>query len=82
MENLKIRVYKDGRSEPDTSIRIPINILKIAYKVLPKQAESALREKGIDISEIVRIAENPEIEGNIIEIEEHRKNEKIIISLE
>ena len=82
MADLKIRVYKGGADEPETTVTIPGGILKVASSLVPKQATEALQEKGIDLEEIIRLSENPEAHGVLVEVEEHRKNEKIIVSLE
>jgi hypothetical protein len=41
-----------------------------------------LQDKGVDIKEIIRLSENPDAQGTLVEIEEHKKNEKIVIALE
>ncbi len=82
MSNLKIRVFKDDKSQPDTTVTIPGGILKVASKLIPKKAAAALADKGIEINEIVKLANNPEIQGTLVEVEEHKKNERIVISLE
>ena len=82
MANLKIRTYKDNETDPDTTISIPISILRYAKKVIPKHATIALQEKGIDIDLIVELARNEDIRGNIVEIEEHKKSKKIIVAIE
>jgi hypothetical protein len=82
MANLKIRIFKRGEMEPDTTITIPGNILKIASKLIPHRLAEILKDKGIDIQEIIRLSDNPEAQGTLIEIEEHKKNEKVIIALE
>jgi hypothetical protein len=82
MADLKIRVFKGGEAQPETTVTIPGGVLKVASKLIPKQAAAALREKGIDVDELIKLSSNPEINGTIVEIEEHRKNEKVVISLE
>lgn len=82
MTDLKIRVFKDGGADPSTTVTIPGGVLKIASKLIPKQASDALQEKGIDIEEIIKLSENPEARGTLVAIEEHDKNEKIVIALE
>jgi hypothetical protein len=37
--------------------------------------------KGIGIGEIIRLSENPDARGHLVEIEEHQKNERVVISL-
>jgi hypothetical protein len=82
MTDLKIRVFKRGESDPDTTITIPGNILKIASKLIPRKLSEILQDKGIDIGEIIRLSENPDAKGTLVEIEEHKKNEKVVIALE
>jgi hypothetical protein len=82
MADLKIRVFKDGEAKQETTVTIPCGILSVASKLIPKQAAEALHNKGIDLDEIVRLSKNPEVSGTLVEIEEHKKNEKIVISLE
>lgn len=38
--------------------------------------------KGIDLNEIIRVSENLDAHGTLVEVEEHKKNERIVISLE
>jgi hypothetical protein len=82
MADLKIRVFKRGEREPDTTVTIPGNILKIASKLIPYKLAAILQDKGVDIKEIIRLSENPDAQGTLVEIEEHKKNEKIVIALE
>ena len=80
--NLKIRTYKKNETRPDTTISIPISILRFAKKAIPKHAAASLHEKGIDIDLIVELAKNEDVRGDIVEIEEHKKDRKIIIAIE
>ena len=82
MANLRIRVYKGNNAKPDTTVTIPGSVLKIASKLIPRQAQLALQEKGIDLDELIKLSKNAEAHGTLIEVEEHSKNERIIISLE
>ena len=82
MANLKIRIFKNNEPNPETTITIPGTVLQVASKLIPKKATVALQEKGIDIYEIIELSNRADIKGTIIEVEEHKKNDKIIISLE
>ncbi len=82
MADLKIRVYKGGESDPETTVTVPGGILRIASKIIPKQATDALQEKGIELDEIITLSENPDARGTLVEVEEHKKNERIVIALE
>jgi hypothetical protein len=81
MADLKIRIFKQGALEPETTITIPGRVLAIARKLMPKQAATALQEKGIDLDELIALSANPEIDGTIVEIEDRGKKEKIVVSL-
>ena len=82
MPDLKIRVFKGSGSEPETTVTVPGGVLKIASKLIPKRATDTLQEKGIDLDEIIRLSGNPEARGILVEVEEHEKNERIVIALE
>ena len=82
MADLKIRVFKSGEKEPETTVTIPGNVLKIASKLIPKRLAAILQDKGIDIEEIIKLSENPDAQGTLIEVEEHKKKEKVVIVLE
>jgi len=82
MRSLKVRTFKEGGTTPDTTITVPLAILRVASKLLPERATAALQEKGIEVEMIVELARNKEVRGTLAEIEDHKKNEKIIISIE
>ncbi len=82
MADLKIRIFKGCESNPETTVTIPGGLLKFASKLIPKQAAIAFQERGIDTNEIVKLLENPDAKGTFIEVEEHKKNRRIIIALE
>lgn len=82
MSNLKIRVYKHGSADPATTVTIPGGILKIAANLIPNRAAAKLHEEGIDLDELVRLSENPEAQGTLLTVDDHEKNEQVVISLE
>jgi len=82
MLSLKIKIFKGENPEPDVTITIPLGILNVASKLIPKRAAVKLEEEGIDINEIIKLSENTDIRGTLVEIDDHGKNEKIIISIE
>ena len=87
MTDVRIRIYKSGAggapsTEPQTTVTIPGKILEVASKLIPKRAISALHEEGIDIDELVQLTRNPEVRGTVVEIENHQKGERVVISLE
>ena len=82
MADVKIRVFKGNARDPATTVTIPGGVLKIASKLIPRQALAALKDQGIELEEIVRLSENPEAHGKLVEVEDHEKNERIVISLE
>ncbi|MCC6982056.1 MAG: hypothetical protein IT535_02185 [Bauldia sp.] len=82
MADLKIRVLKGGEETPATTVTIPGNVLKIASNLIPHRAMAALREQGFDLDELVRLSQNPEATGTLLEIDNHEKGERIILALE
>ena len=82
MADLKIRKFKGSGSAPDTTVTVPGGVLRIASRLIPKQAIETLQKEGIDLEEIIRLSENPEAHGTLVEVEDHRKNKRVVISLE
>lgn len=82
MGGLKIRIFKDGAGEPETTITIPLVILRFATKLMPKQAVSAIEEYGIDLNQIVELSQHKDVHGTLVEIDRHKKNEKVVIAIE
>jgi hypothetical protein len=82
MANLKIRVFKGTATEPSTTVSIPVRVLKIASNLIPKKAAAELEEQGIDLDAIIQASENPEAHGTLAEVEDHEKDQRIIIGVE
>ena len=82
MASLKIRIYTHDKDNPKTTVSVPLGILKIAVKLIPKKLVSKLTDKGIDITEVLKAVMEEDVRGVLAEIEEHHKNETIIISVE
>jgi len=82
LASLKIRIFKDGESEPKTTITVPLAIVRVAAKMIPSKTISSLREIGIDADLIVELARKDEVRGTLVEIEEHKKKQKVVIAIE
>ncbi|PTN36003.1 hypothetical protein [Desulfonatronum sp. SC1] len=82
MATLIVREYKLDESEPETTVKIPGTVLKIATKLIPRKALIAMQDQGINLEEIVRLSGDPEVRGVIAEIEDHKDNKRIVISVE
>ena len=80
MANLKVRVFKD--EELETTVTIPSSVLRIASRLIPGKAATSLQEKGINLEELAALTRDPEARGTLIEVEEHKDNERVVISLE
>lgn len=82
MTSIKIRMYKNGSSMPERTITIPLRILSVASKLIPRKLAGTLEERGVDVYQILELAQNEEIDGVLCEVDEHRKNERIEIAVE
>ena len=80
MHTLKIRVLKG--TDPKSTIAIPLRFVKSASRLVPKRAVEAMKEEGIDLAEIVRLADDPEARGEIAVFEDHEKGETTIVSID
>ena len=82
MTKLCIKKFKQGNENPLTTVSIPLAVIKMVENVIPKKAKEELQKEGIDIKEIIKLSESPHFTGTVLEVDNHLKNEKIIISLE
>jgi hypothetical protein len=82
MLKLKIRIFKNNDTAPDTTMTVPLAVIKVASKLVPRKAIKVLDDLGIDLDEIIEISKTEEPLGILAEIEEHKKNRKTIISIE
>lgn len=82
MASLKLRVFKGDNKSPAWTVTVPLGMLKFASKLIPKKAAAALEDKGIDLNLIVELSQNEEVHGTLCEIEDHNKNERVIVAIE
>tara|TARA_B100002052_G_C15486960_1_gene421118 strand:+ start:15 stop:266 length:252 start_codon:yes stop_codon:yes gene_type:complete len=82
MIKLCIKKFKQESKKPLTTVSIPLAVIKMVENVIPKKAKEELQKEGIDIKEIIKLSESPHFTGTVLEVDNHLKNEKIIISLE
>ena len=82
MIKLKIRIYENNETEPKTTISIPLGMLRFGSRFVPANLKESLSKKGIDVEMIADLANSEEIHGTLVEIEEHKKNAKTVISIE
>ena len=82
MTKLCIKKFEQENEKPLTTVSIPLVVIKMVKSLIPKKAKEELKKEGIDIQEIIKLSESPDFNGTILEVENHVKNEKVIISLE
>lgn len=82
MSDVKIRVYKGADQHLASTVTIPGGILRIAANLVPRRAVDALRNEGIELDELVTLSERPDAQGTLVEVEDHEKNERVVVSLE
>ena len=80
--NLKIRVFKIGQEKPETVVTIPLTVVRIATKLLPKKAKVALKEEGIDLNEIAELAQEQAVTGTLLKVEREAEGMIIEIAIE
>ena len=82
MTKLCIKKFEQESKKPLTTVSIPLAVIKMVKSLIPKKAKEELQKEGIDIKEIIKLSEPPHFTGTVLEVDNHQKNEKIIISLE
>ena len=82
MVSLKITTYKAGEVKPEVTISVPSKVFKIAKKIIPDSLYRDLEKEGVDLSCLDELVDSGEPLGVILEIEDHKKNQKTVISIE
>lgn len=82
MSDLRIRIYRGADQHLASTVTIPGGVLRIAAGFVPRRAVEALRAEGIELDELVRMSENPEAVGTLVEVEDHDKGERVVVALE
>ncbi len=80
MIKLTITVFQLPSTDPEVRISIPVAVVKIARKLIPKKVHEELSAQGIDLSEIITALDQLEEAGTIMEVE--TEDRLIIIALE
>ena len=82
LASLKIRAYSGGNTEPDKTFTIPLSVLNVAARLIPSVAADALKKEGIDLDEIVEISRRSDVQGILLEAEDHIENTRVVLSIE
>ena len=82
MAKLKIRIFKNNEPAPDVTITVPLGVIRVASRMIPRKVQALLEDQGIDLAQIVELSQSDEVLGTLVEIEEHNKNKKIVIAVE
>lgn len=78
--NLKINLYKKTKLE--TTYSIPCKIIKLGTDVVPGPVVTMLKEEGIAMEEIAKLAAKADLSGTLVVVEHHISGDKIVIELD
>ena len=79
---LFIRVFENNEKKPAQTVTIPLGVLKLARSFIPNRAKAALEKEGIDLDQVMGLADQREAPGVLLEVEDHKKNKKVVVSIE
>lgn len=77
-----IRTFDNDADEAAQTISVPLSILSSAIKLVPAGLRARLLEEGVDVDEIVRLANEEDITGTIARIEDNRIGQTIVVAIE
>jgi hypothetical protein len=80
MANLKIKFFELGKTNPERTITIPMAVVRIAEKFIPKEYRKFLEKESIDVRELLRRVNEENLRGILFEIEEINKH--IVVAIE
>ena len=83
-----VEYYLPGINQVEVKHQIGLDFARIMEILDPAGAAgmggrlAALLEKGIDLDEIIRLSTNPDARGTLLEVEDHKTHERVVIALE
>jgi hypothetical protein len=80
--SLIVRVYESNEKKPAQTVTIPLGVLKVARGFIPDRAKAALEKEGIDLDNVMGLAEGQEAPGVLLEVEDHKKKRRVVVSIE
>ena len=80
--SLFIRVFENNEKKPAQTFTISIGVLKLARSFIPNRAKAAIEREGIDLDQIMELADQKEAPGVLLEAEDHKKKRKVVVSIE
>jgi hypothetical protein len=78
MKKLIIEVRK-GQTEPETITTIPFGAIRLISQIVPKEPAAILEEEGLNLEEIIMLAEKEGVTGMLVEIKKLKKTMTIAI---
>ena len=79
---LFIRIFENNEKKPTQTVTIPLGVLKLARSFIPNRAKAALEKEGIDLDQVMGLADRRGAPGVLLEVEDHKKKRKVVISIE
>ena len=80
--NIAIREFETGSASPIRTIHIPVKVFSIASSLVPRRIREEMVKEGFDLDGILEAAREIRSPVTLVEVEEHQKGRKIVISLE
>jgi hypothetical protein len=77
MPKIRIDVYEDGTRA--ATITVPTWLVTGASRLLPKVGGRSLQDH-VDINQLVELLKNPPASGVLLEVEDHKSRERLVIS--
>jgi hypothetical protein len=80
---LHVEIHGEGDEKPRVNVNVPLELIRVAMSLIPKDARVKMEAKGIDLDNITRMIEDG-VEGKIVEVEHEKKNgkERIVVEIE
>lgn len=80
--SLFVRIFENNEKKPAQTVTIPLAVLKFARRFIPNRAKVALVKEGIDLDQVIGLADHQEAPGVLLEVDDHKKKKKVVISIE
>ncbi len=79
---LIVRTYENGEETPAKTVTVPLAVFRVARNLIPTRALEALQAEGIDLDHLFWLANEQAGPAVLLEVEDHNKKRKVVISVE
>lgn len=77
-KHLKVKVIKDDNEKAEVNVKLPMELLDVAARMVPRKQKEKLEASGVDLESIIEMV-NCGVEGRLAEVRLDGKKVRIVV---